>query len=182
MPPLSGANLHAPQSRVEVSPCRPVFRLLKVPASSRSIPPIFSNAMFSTQSASASARKSIRISVLLGIAFVLFVAAVLTAATPPPVLVVPRGRSHQVATLRERLIFGLEARLPSEVAFVEAVVHKVHTGKLPQRVVDQTFFWARDRASFNRNGIERRPIIFFQPAMAARAKKLKVDLDVRFVD
>jgi hypothetical protein len=86
------------------------------------------------------------------------------------------GRAQQVAKLRDRLVFGLQARLPSEIAFVELVVEKVQTGKLPQRVVDQTFFWARDRASISRNGSSRRPIIFFQPAMKARAKRLRVVL------
>jgi hypothetical protein len=66
--------------------------------------------------------------------------------------------------------------LKSEVAFVELVAAKVRTGKLPQRVVDETFFWARDRASINRNANSRRPIIFFQPAMIARAKRLRVEL------
>jgi hypothetical protein len=66
--------------------------------------------------------------------------------------------------------------LKSEVAFVELVATKVRTGKLPQRVVDETFFWARGRASKSRNGNSRRPIIFFQPAMIARAKRLGVEL------
>jgi hypothetical protein len=59
---------------------------------------------------------------------------------------------------------------------VDAVVAEVKAGKLPQRIVDQTFFWARDRASIARNGSQRRPIIFFQPAMRARAKRLRIEL------
>src|SRR5688572_14357208 len=59
--------------------------------------------------------------------------------------VVARGRTQQIATLRDRLIFGLEARIPVELAFVDAVVLEVRFGRLPQRMVDQTFFWARDR-------------------------------------
>jgi hypothetical protein len=90
--------------------------------------------------------------------------------------VVARGRTQQIATLRERLIFGLEARIPSEIAFVDAVVLEVRLGRLPQRMVDQTFFWARDRASIAQNGSQERPIIFFQPAMRARAARLKVKL------
>jgi len=86
------------------------------------------------------------------------------------------GRANQVVNLRDRLVVGLQARLKSEVAFVELVVAKVRTGKLPQHVVDETFFWARDRASIQRNGNSRRPIIFFQPAMKARAKRLRVAL------
>jgi hypothetical protein len=52
----------------------------------------------------------------------------------------------------------------------------VNHGLLPQRVVDETFFWARSRASVVRNGRTRRPIIYFQPAMAARAQRLGVEL------
>jgi hypothetical protein len=90
--------------------------------------------------------------------------------------VVARGRTQQIATLRERLIFGLEARIPSELAFVDAVVLEVRFGRLPQRMVDQTFFWARDRASIAENGSQQRPIIFFQPAMRLRAARLKIKL------
>jgi hypothetical protein len=97
------------------------------------------------------------------------------AAETQRVAVAP-GRGQQVVSLRDRLVVGLQARLKSEVAFVESVVAKVRTGKLPQHVVDETFFWARDRASISRNGNLRRPIIFFQPAMTVRAKRLRVDL------
>jgi hypothetical protein len=79
-------------------------------------------------------------------------------------------------SLRDRLVVGLQARLKSEVAFVELVVARVQTGDLPQRVVDETFFWARARGATLRNGRTRRPIIYFKPAMAARAKRLGVQL------
>ncbi len=79
-------------------------------------------------------------------------------------------------SLRDRLVVGLQARLKSEVAFVELVVARVQTGDLPQRVVDQTFFWARARGATLRHGRTRRPIIYFKPAMAARAKRLGVEL------
>jgi hypothetical protein len=90
--------------------------------------------------------------------------------------VVAPSRSQQVASLRDRLVVGLQARLKSEVAFVELVALKVRQGKLPQRVVDQTFFWARDRASITRNGYSLRPIVYFRPAMIARSNRLRVDL------
>jgi hypothetical protein len=100
---------------------------------------------------------------------------IVSAAETERAEIAPASVNKKVS-LRDRLIVGLEARLKSEVAFVDLVVLKVNTGKLPQRLVDETFFWARDRASAHRNGVARRPIIFFQPAMAARAKRLKVDL------
>ena len=79
-------------------------------------------------------------------------------------------------SLRDRLVVGLQARLKSEVAFVELVVARVQTGDLPQRVVDETFFWARARGTTLRRGRTRRPIIYFKPAMEARAKRLGVEL------
>lgn len=97
------------------------------------------------------------------------------AAEAQRVAIAP-GRAQQVVSLRDRLVVGLQARLDSEIAFVEVVVLQVRLGKLPQRIVDQTFFWARDRASISRNGNSRRPIIFFQPAMRARAERLRVVL------
>ena len=86
------------------------------------------------------------------------------------------AKPQRPVSLRDRLIVGLQARLKSEVAFVDLVVLRVRLGQLPQRVVDETFFWARDRASVPRSGRTRRPIIYFQPAMVARAKRLRVDL------
>ena len=80
-------------------------------------------------------------------------------------------------SLRDRLVVGLEARIPSEIAFCELVALKVQTGKLPARIVNQTFFWARERAAIPRNGIEQRPIVYFQPAMKLRAEKLHVTLN-----
>jgi hypothetical protein len=86
------------------------------------------------------------------------------------------GRAQQVVSLRDRLVVGLQARLKPEVQFVESVADKVRTGHLPQRLVDETFIWARQRASDRRTGRRRRPIIFFQPAMTVRAKRLNVVL------
>jgi len=115
----------------------------------------------------------------LGTATIIALAIALTcarAANIPQQVATNRGVTHSRATLRERLIYGLQARIPSEVEFVDLVVVKVHTGKLPERMVNQTFFWARDRASVARNGSQQRPIIFFMPAMQARAARLDVDL------
>lgn len=79
-------------------------------------------------------------------------------------------------TLRDRLIFGLKAKLPSEVAFVDLVIVRVRTGRLPQRLVDETFLWAREHSTMSRNGREERPIVYFQPAMKLRAQKIGVVL------
>lgn len=84
--------------------------------------------------------------------------------------------AQQTASLRDRLIYGLLAKIPAEIEFIDRVVEFVEEGELPQRLVDETFFWARERASRPRDGRPRRPIIYFQPAMTARAKRIGVDL------
>ena len=83
------------------------------------------------------------------------------------------GRSIEY---RDRLVAGLQARLKSETAFIDAVVDKVEAGKLPRTLVDQTFFWARERVAAKSNGRLSRPIIYFKPAMIARAKRLGLAL------
>jgi hypothetical protein len=97
------------------------------------------------------------------------------AAEVQRVAVAP-SRGREPISLRDRLVVGLQARLKSEVEFVEQVALRVRTGHLPQRLVDETFFWARQRAAAGRAGRPRRPIIFFRPAMKLRAKRLGVEL------
>jgi hypothetical protein len=80
-------------------------------------------------------------------------------------------------TFRDRLVTGLRARLDSEVDFVESVVAEVQAGRLPQRLVDQTFFWARSAAARRqRSGRNPRPIIYFQAAMTLQARRIGVSL------
>jgi hypothetical protein len=99
------------------------------------------------------------------------------AAAPEvePISVAP-AKADRPISLRDRLVVGLQARLKSEVAFVDVVVQRVQSGQLPQRQVDETFFWARQRAAILRNGRTRRPIIYFEPAMRARADRLHIQL------
>jgi hypothetical protein len=98
-----------------------------------------------------------------------------TAAEVQRITVTP-AKPNRPTSLRDRLVVGLQARLKSEVEFIELVDARVRTGQLPQRVVDETFFWARSRAAAVRSGRPRRPIIYFQPAMLARAQRLRVSL------
>jgi hypothetical protein len=79
--------------------------------------------------------------------------------------------------LRERLTFGLQARLDSEVAFIDAVVDTVNRGELPESLVDRTFFWARKRGA-EQTGLRRhrRPIIYFRPALLAQTNKLDIEI------
>lgn len=97
-----------------------------------------------------------------------------SAGTAPLIRLRP-ANSLKPISLRDRLLVGLEARIPSEVVFVDLVVHLVNTGKVPQRVVDQTFFWARDRAARVQGGNPRRAIIYFRPAMIARLERLGIE-------
>jgi hypothetical protein len=83
--------------------------------------------------------------------------------------------SDKPATVRDRLIAGLQARLPSEVAFIDQILLAVQNGHLPQRMVDETFFWARQKAADPAHGPQR-PIVYFRPAMVARANALHVTL------
>jgi hypothetical protein len=92
-------------------------------------------------------------------------------------LVVTPAKPDQPITLRDRLVVGLQARLKSEVDFCDNVADKVNTGAIPQRLVDETFFWARQRAASIRNGHKYRPIVYFQPGLRARLDKLHLSLN-----
>jgi hypothetical protein len=82
----------------------------------------------------------------------------------------------QRLTVRDRLIAGLQARLQSEVTFIDHALAAVQAGQLPQQMVDETFFWARKKAADPSHGRPRRPIIYFEPALIARANALHVTL------
>jgi hypothetical protein len=86
------------------------------------------------------------------------------------------AKPNRAVQLRDRLITGLKARLKSEVAFVDRVVALVQTRRLPQRLVDQTYLWARKRAGATRDGRTRRPILYFQGALTLRARRIGVAL------
>ncbi|MEO0531349.1 MAG: hypothetical protein AAF266_12360 [Planctomycetota bacterium] len=77
-------------------------------------------------------------------------------------------------TLRERLFFGLQARRPSEIAFLEAVLDTVDRGDLTERAVLRVFAWSRSRPS--RARATRRPIILFQAALERIADSLEVEI------
>jgi hypothetical protein len=79
-------------------------------------------------------------------------------------------------SFRDMMIVGLRARLESEIAFVDAVVLAVEEGRLPRQLVDQTYFWARQRSARSRDARLYRPITYFQIAMRLRAQKLGVQL------
>jgi hypothetical protein len=82
----------------------------------------------------------------------------------------------QPKTYRDVLVTGLKARRPSELAFIGQVVLAVEQGRLPARLVDSTFFWARGHAGNNLFARSNRPIVYFIPALKARAKRLKLTI------
>lgn len=64
----------------------------------------------------------------------------LAAADPPAP---PRSE----ASLKDRLVTGLRAVRPDDVAFCERVAEATQTGRLPAKLVDRTYFWAISRGS-----------------------------------
>src|SRR6476620_1809004 len=72
------------------------------------------------------------------------------------------AKPNRPISFHDRLVVGLQARLKSEVAFIDAVVAEVQVGHIPQRLVDETFFWARQRAAILRGVRYNRPIIYFE--------------------
>lgn len=85
-------------------------------------------------------------------------------------------QSGDQATLEERLVFGLEARRPSELAFLDAVVATVERGELPRKLVDRFYFWARERSSRNGGQKKQRPIIYFQAGLRIQAERLGINI------
>jgi len=80
------------------------------------------------------------------------------------------------ASLEERLIFGLQARRPADLRFVEAVADTVDRRELPQSLVDRTFFWARSRTPQQNGEFLRRPFIYFRPALEIQARRLRINI------
>ena len=73
-------------------------------------------------------------------------------------------------TLRDQLRVGLKAMTKADFAFIDLVVLRVEQGKLPRKLVDSTFLWARKRVRDHAPGSYRqRPMVYFQPALVLRA-------------
>ena len=94
---------------------------------------------------------------------------------PNPVTPSDRSdRSGRQVGLKEQLRVGLKAVTKADFAFIDLVVLKVEQGKLPRSMVDSTFLWARNRYKTRPGSHRLRPMVYFQPALIARAKKLGV--------
>ena len=86
------------------------------------------------------------------------------------------GSQGRQLSLAERLRVGLKAKTAQDKAFIHKVVEAVDQGKLPRRIVDSTFLWARKRAERKSKRRQLRPMVYFWPALQIRAKKLGISL------
>jgi len=89
------------------------------------------------------------------------------------------GNQGRQLNLRDQLRLGLKATTKQDLEFIDSAVLAVRQGKLPRRVVDSTFLWARQRAHLNVNRVQRRrlrPMIYFQPGLTLRASRLGLQL------
>lgn len=88
------------------------------------------------------------------------------AFDPPP----PLGSGFPPGfTYQQQLEKGLKARRPTDFSFIAEVVAKIEAGDLPQKMVNETFDYARAKSG-------NYPFIYFQFAIRKRAEKLGVTL------
>ena len=82
------------------------------------------------------------------------------------------GRSpitQQLPTLKEELSFGLKARRPAELAFIDRVVTLVRNSRLPLVMVKSTFAWSRRQDSVF-------PFPYFENGLRLRAKRIGIKI------
>ena len=72
-------------------------------------------------------------------------------------------------TYKTQLEKGLKARRPSDFTFISTVVTAVDHGTIPQKMVNETFDFARSKSA-------QYPFIYFQFALRKRAAKIGVSL------
>ena len=86
------------------------------------------------------------------------------------------GSQGRKLSLTAQLQLGLKATTKADFAFIDKVVALVDQGKLPRRLVDSTFLWARQRAKKHRGPRRLRPMVYFVPGLTFRARALGVAL------
>lgn len=79
-------------------------------------------------------------------------------------------------SLHDMLRVGLKAKTEADFAYIEEVVQLVDEGKLPRDMVDSSFLYARYRYRTHPTSHRLRPMVYFQPSLTARAKKIGVIL------
>jgi len=90
----------------------------------------------------------------------------------------PVNNQGRQLSLEDQLKAGLKAFTKADKKFIDEVVLKVEEGKLPERLVNATFLWARDRAARKSRARELRPMVYFRPAITIQAKRIGVLLSV----
>lgn len=90
----------------------------------------------------------------------------------------PTGNQGRKISLADQLGFGLRAKTKADKAFIAAVTKAVDEKRLPRVLVDSTFLWARERATRKSKKRKLRPIVYFQPGLVLRAKKLGLKLPI----
>jgi hypothetical protein len=88
----------------------------------------------------------------------------------------PGDRDGRQVSLYDQLRVGLKAKTKADIAFLQTVVARVEQGVLPRKMVDATFLWARNRYRSRQANHRLRPIVYFQPALTAQAKRIGVVL------
>lgn len=88
----------------------------------------------------------------------------------------PVGNQGRQITLHDQLTAGLKAFTPADRKFIDEVVQLVQQGKLPRRLVDSTFLWARYKSALKSPTRRLRPMVYFRPALVLRAKRIGVDI------
>jgi len=82
--------------------------------------------------------------------------------------VTSRTTTGRVATLQQQLEKGLRVRLPAEFEYVERVALLVQQGRLPLKLVQGSFDYARRRDH------RRYPFVYFHRVLDARAKRIGI--------
>jgi len=88
----------------------------------------------------------------------------------------PSGREGRQVSFFDQLRVGLKAKTKEDIAFLQLVVLRVNEGKLPRKMVDATFLWARNRHKSRPANHRLRPIVYFKAALEVQAKKIGVVL------
>jgi hypothetical protein len=97
--------------------------------------------------------------------------------TPAPIKAdSARNDQGRQVGLRDQLRVGLKAKTKGDFEFIDEVVERVNQGKLPRKMVDGTFLWARYRSRIRPTTHPLRPMVYFQPALVLRAKAIGVKL------
>ena len=98
-------------------------------------------------------------------------------APPKPIdASTPGDRGGRQVSLYDQLRVGLKAKTKVDIEFLQKVVDRVEQDVLPRKMVDATFLWARNRYRTRPANHRLRPIVYFQPALTAQAKRIGVVL------